>query len=138
MLMILPFVLPKHGLAEDLASPQRTVEIHVHYVLPQLFGAIEGRNAFGDAGGVDEDVDLAERGEDGVVKELREARSRTSEGMRRVLRPVASMSDGQRVYGFLRTRGGNDVGSWRCQTQGDGLPDAGGTADNNGAFPCKI
>ncbi len=39
--------------------------------------------------------------------------------------------------GLLGTRGGDDICPCRCQTEGNGLPDAGGSPDNYGAFPCK-
>jgi hypothetical protein len=46
-----------------------------------------------------------------------------------------AISDG--FDGLLRSRGSDDIRSCGRQTEGYGFPDAGGSTDNNGAFPCK-
>ncbi len=131
-------LLFQHGLAEDLARPERAIEVHVHYALPQLFGTIKGRDPFRYACGVDEDVDVSEGGDDGIVQVLQRGAIDDVGGDTERFAAACFETIGQGVDCPLRSRGGDDIGPCQRQTEGYGLPDAGGPTDNNGAFPCKI
>jgi hypothetical protein len=109
MLMILPPRPPAtqvlgHGLAEE----EHGLQIGVHHRVPVVLGEVDAVGAADDAGVVDQDVDLAERG-DGLVDHALDRLDRAEVGLDRqelaagglhqgacvsvgALRPAAAMS----------------------------------------------
>ena len=120
-----------HGPAEDLAGAQGAGEVRLQDAAPLLLGEVEDGRALDAARAVDEDVDLPERGEDGVPRLLeRGAVGDVGGGADRL--PAARLDLLRRRLDRLRrARAGHDVGAGLGHAQRERAADPGGAAEDD-------